>query len=97
MKSFGSVFGPQTKKALPCRCPFHLTHLAFLPSDHRPRAAALCHSILIHLSHLVRLMLSMACSISLRHTALSACAASSLGSIFTTYGLPEHKLSSPGC
>ena len=42
------------------------THPTFLPSDQRGDVPHFCHALLIQLSSLLRLMLSMACSISSR-------------------------------
>ena len=64
--------------ALPSqRSLLHPTHPAFLPSDQWSRTADLCHSILIHLSSLVRLMPSMATSISSAQDATAACLSTS--------------------
>ena len=71
------------------------SHPAFLPSDHRSGATALCHSLLIHLPSLIRLTLSMARSTSSCHAAFASSRTRCSPSIFIPlrlHPLPEAPL-----
>ena len=81
---------------------FHSNHFVFLPSDQWPRAALLCHSLLIHSSSSARLTVAMARSIS---TAQETAAERLSTPIFITLRLdplpealllPDHNTTAPG-